>query len=328
MNIGVFYTKNYNKILQNMHIPDDAKTIVEPFVGNGDLLKFVEIPKTFECYDIDPKIPNAIKQDTFINVPDYNGKFVLTNPPYLAKNKSTSKEIYKKYKQDDLYKCFIEQLISAKCIGGIIVIPLNFWCSIRKSDILLRKRFLQKYHILQLNIFEEKVFEDTSYTICSFQFERHNGKQEIKTTIYPSNINFDLKLTDYVIGGEIYKLKQSNDIKISRLTSDNEDNPNITNIKINCIDSSKKICAEFSDELYVDATEKKSARSFATLIIEPYIDEGTQKMLIDDFNNYMTKMREKYHSLFLTNYRENGRKRLSFDLAFKIMNHLLSKILD
>ena len=30
--------------------------------------------------------------------------------------------------------------------------------------------FLEKYNIILLNIFEEQVFDDTTYTICSFQF--------------------------------------------------------------------------------------------------------------------------------------------------------------
>ena len=38
----------------------------------------------------------------------------------------------------------LEQLIMSIAMGGIIIIPLNFWCSIRKGDIDLRKRFLEK----------------------------------------------------------------------------------------------------------------------------------------------------------------------------------------
>jgi hypothetical protein len=51
-------------------------------------------------------------------------------------------------------------------VGGILIIPLNFWSSIRLSDIELRKVFLEKYDVILLNIFEEQVFDDTTYTIC------------------------------------------------------------------------------------------------------------------------------------------------------------------
>ena len=43
----------------------------------------------------------------------------------------------------------------------------------------------------------------------------------------------------------------------------------------------------------------------------------------------MKKNREKYHSLFLTNYRESNtiaRKRISFNLAYEIVNYLLSEM--
>ena len=94
--LGQFYTTNYEYILSNMKIPNNVKTIIEPFVGNGDLLKFIK--KTnykLEIYDIDPKITDTIKRDTLTNPPDYTDKFILTNPPYLARNKN-KKKIYMK----------------------------------------------------------------------------------------------------------------------------------------------------------------------------------------------------------------------------------------
>ena len=40
--LGQFYTTNQDYILQDMYIPDDVKIIIEPFAGNGDLLKFIK----------------------------------------------------------------------------------------------------------------------------------------------------------------------------------------------------------------------------------------------------------------------------------------------
>ena len=104
--LGQFYTTNYDYILQNMKIPDNIKTIIEPFAGNGDLLNFIQNKEdyTFELYDIDPKCETAIKRDTLQNPPCYDNKFVLTNPPFLARNKNKHKELYDKYNCNDLYK--------------------------------------------------------------------------------------------------------------------------------------------------------------------------------------------------------------------------------
>ena len=40
--LGQFYTTNYEYILSNMEIPQYVNTIIEPFVGNGDLLNFIK----------------------------------------------------------------------------------------------------------------------------------------------------------------------------------------------------------------------------------------------------------------------------------------------
>mgnify|MGYP006090748015 CR=1 FL=1 len=333
---GQFYTTNYDYILQNLKIPDNINNIIEPFAGNGDLLNFIKnTGKKFECYDIEPKKSNIIKRDTLLKPPDYNDKFVITNPPYLARNKSNDKTIFDKYNQNDLYKCFLINLINSKLLGGIIIIPLNFWCSIRKSDIELREKFLNKFNIIKLNIFEEKVFEDTSYTICSFQFENKAAYKNYTSTeciIYPNNkkIEFNLnKNNNFTFGGYIYKLIQNKNIKIERLTKKNKNSSCITKILAKCIDDNinNKIRLELVDTPYIDETLKLSARSYASLIIKPEITLEQQKKLCNDFNNYLNKEREKYNSLFLTNYRESNsiaRKRISFTLVFQIVNYLLN----
>jgi tRNA1(Val) A37 N6-methylase TrmN6 len=123
--LGQFYTTNYEYILQGMFIPQNIHTIVEPFTGNGDLLKFIhkneDIHKKYniECYDIESKKDFIIQQDTLHNPPNYKDKYIITNPPYLAKNKSKNKTLYDKYNVNDLYKCFIKNIIENTCLGGI-----------------------------------------------------------------------------------------------------------------------------------------------------------------------------------------------------------------
>lgn len=188
--LGQFMTTNYEYILKNMYIPSNVHTIIEPFCGKGDLLKFLsdDHKYTLECYDIDPQHDIATQRDTLLEPPSYEEKFVLTNPPYLARNKASNKILFDKYDTNDLYKCFIKSLIQDNPVGGIIIIPLNFLSSIRKGDILLRQQFLEVFDITQINIFEEKVFDDTTYTICSIQFMLKQDTPIIKIDIYPLNI--------------------------------------------------------------------------------------------------------------------------------------------
>jgi len=341
---GQYYTSNYTKILQNFTIP--VKNIIEPFAGYCDLLKFINCEITddkppelktgdyiVECYDIDPKFPFIQKRDTLADPPSYVNKFILTNPPYLARNKTQNKEIFNKYDTNDLYKCFIENIMINKCIGGIIIIPLNFWCSQRKNDINLRKRFLEVYKIIHLNIFEEQVFDDTSYTVCSFQFEAsapniNPNIKQINTTIYPSNKNIVVNLTDnYLIGGQIYSLKGSEKYKISRATTKNKEN--ITNILIKCLDDSEKSQINASQGQFIDKTKNLSARTYMTPTITPKITEEQEKTLIVEFNKLLNKYRTEYNSLFLSNYREStdiSRKRISFELIYIVLSHIIDNL--
>jgi hypothetical protein len=341
---GQFYTTNYKYILSGMTVPNNIKTIVEPFVGNKDLISFIENKEKYkiEMYDIVPKYDDIIKRDTLLNPVDLNNKFAITNPPYLARNKSQNKIIFEKYKMNDLYKCYISQLIdSDNHLGGIIIIPLNFFSSIRKNDIQLRKNFLSKYNILLLNIFEERVFDDTSYTVCSFQYEQKILElKNIKTNIYKNgkilkNLDIQLnKINNYTIGGDIYLLPRSKKYYITRLTSENLNETNyITNLLVKCIDDNINnkinISVVQDKSIYVDDTPNSSARTYATLLINPPIDKNKQKILANTFNNYLNEQRIKYHSLFLTNYRESkdiARKRISFDLVYQIVGYLLDKL--
>lgn len=334
-NLGQFYTSNYEYILQGMKIPKDTKLIVEPFAGNGDLVEFAksQLPDAkFECYDIDPKNKQTVLRDTIKDPPSYKDKYVITNPPYLARNKCKDKTLFDKYDTNDLYKCFILELIENVCSGGILIVPLNFWSSIRPTDIKLRKSFLSKYDVKLLNIFEEQVFEDTNYAVCSFQFNKRINTLPFDIIVYPSKIKIKTELTydnRYMIGGEIYNLLTDKTYTITRLTKKNKADAN-TNILVKCIDDNKanqiglKMVSD--DERYIDSTPNQSARTYATLIITPQIDKEKQTQLVEKFNKFLKEYRDKYHSLFLANYRENkdiARKRISFDLVYQIVKYIL-----
>jgi len=331
--LGQFFTTNYEYILQNMYIPDNVKYIIEPFCGNEDLLNFIKDKEKYiiEKYDIDPKNENIIKNDSLLNPISYTNKFIITNPPYLARNKNKEKTYYDLYQTNDLYKCFIKNILENECLGGIIVVPLNFISSIRKNDIELRKNFVKKYNIIKINVFEEKVFLDTTYTVCCILFsaDKNIGTSEIN--IYPINKRIQIIFNEennYTIGGEIYKLKYNKDIIVNRLIKGDICN---TNLLLKCIDdnSTNRIQIKIveDDEIYYDMTDKKSARSYCSFIIEPKLSIQNQKLLCDKFNKLLNEYREKYHSLFLTNYRESNdisRKRISFDLAYVLIKYILS----
>jgi hypothetical protein len=324
---GQFFTTNYKYILNNIKIiPSDLSDsklkfikskniksdkseriiIIEPFCGNGDLLQHLEEYKNtkfiIQKYDIEPTSPDIKQQDTILNPPDYKNSWVITNPPYLSRNKNVNKSYYDKYNTNDLYKCFIKELLTNKAQGGILIIPLNFFCSIRKNDIELRSDFLNIYNITHLNIFEHQVFNDTSYTVCSFGFKLNTSQSNLyhilKCDIYSQQdtySSFIFKLNEdnnYTFGGEIYNLQQSK-FKISRLFDIAD---KTTNILLKCIDDKELINLKYvvDSKLFIDKSVNKSARSYATLDINPLITPEIQMKLVDDFNKFLSEYRIHY----------------------------------
>jgi hypothetical protein len=324
--LGQFYTTNSDYILQNLELPNDID-IVEPFVGQGDLITWVDKklkPKSIQTFDIDPKIDCSEIRNTLESPPDYKGKYVITNPPYLAKNKNKDKSLYELYSVDDLYKAFLLSLVEKDCEGGIVIIPLNFFSS--ESD-KVRLKFLSKYEVSVVNVFEEKVFNDTSYTICSFNFFKKENitSQTVRFIIHPSKkeMLFTLKNSNgFRIGGEVLSCK--NKFNFGRLL---EGQTPSTNLKLYAVDSGTqdgRIRLVVSDEPYYG---KQTDRVFCS--ITSRISLINEQKICNDFNSELERLRKEYNSLFLTNYREStkhySRKRISFKQAFCLLNQIVQK---
>ena len=295
------------------YIPEKEK-IIEPFYGNGDLVKNIDC----EYYDIDFPPDSPHHRDTLLNPPDYNGKYVITNPPYLAKNKAKDKKYFEKYQYDDLYKIAIHTILAAE--GGILIVPINFIADERSKNI--RKEFFEKFSIERLNIYLDGCFENTNYNVCSFAFRKqHNDGELVKTFIYKDKqiVNETviclLQQYDYRLGGEFfYRLKQVK-TPFSRLTLEKPDNP--TNINIVCIDKTNEpLHFYYSEEPYYG---KQSDRNLATLSFSGNLSKELQLKLIEDANYIINDFRKSTFNLCLTNYRDRSRKRIGFTEAYQIM---------
>jgi hypothetical protein len=328
--LGQFYTTNSQYILQGMCVPSGVK-LIEPFVGNGDLVRWSE-RADWEMFDLEPKDQDATQQDTLMNPPYYKGKYVVTNPPYLASNKTKDQQVFQKWKQGDLYKCFIKSFIDGNVAGGIMIIPLNFLCD---RGTKLREEFFTNYHIQKINIFEEQVFDDTDYTVCSIQFEKGPQTGPFSATMYPSKTTIDIDLnsaTGWRIAGHLFENVKS-DYKIGRFfenlnhTPRRKDAPIVTGLKLRAIDGGSmdnRIKLLANQEPFCG---KISDRTNATITTN--IEIKNEQQLADKFNQTIEELRDKYHSLFLTNYRMSSkhyaRKRISYKLAFNIIKMILEE---
>lgn len=328
--LGQYYTRNASYIFNGLlEIYPDRCIIVDPFAGEFDLLNLIKDSHPIEAYDIDPKIEGTIHQDTLLNPPDYKGKWILTNPPYVARNLSKDKTLFDKYNLDDLYKIALNTMIG--CEGGSIVIPLNFFSNDRS---VIRERFLSQYKIVRLNIFEEQVFDDTAYTVCSFSFVRSDNRikeQIIDTYFYPRKKNHQIKISEeygYMIGGDFFfRMMGEDDLGLSRLLKGGKPNSKLFLRAIDGGSPENKISLQIAEPFY----GIKSDRVFASIVLPDNITLSLQqqKEICEEFNSLINRKREEFNSLFLTNFRNSSktyaRKRISFNLAYGIISYLIKR---
>ncbi len=110
------------------------------------------------------------------------------------------------------------------------------------------------------------------------------------------------------VSKEIYNLIKSNVILLKAIDSGTEQG---------------KIALENIKKYGVDCLiSKSSSRHMIYLIFKKQIPVEEQKKIIKLFNKEINKFRDFYLSLFLTNYRDNDRKRISFDFTYKFINYL------
>jgi hypothetical protein len=358
--LGQFFTTNVKYILSGMEEYVKDKRITDPFAGNSDLLDWAKSngAKNYYGFDIDKNLLNEnIKyNDSLVHIS--KSTFILTNPPYLAKNKMDKKQKEKYMLEcDDFYLLAIKKIIESECVEGILIVPVNF-LSAENSD-KIRKEFLSIYKMVKINFFKNRVFEDTSYNVVAIYFVKDNLNVEVrklKITSFPDNIEniyiVERKYNYKIAGRELYDIKNnSKSLKIKRLTeqmmNENKGKYNIniflndykteksykitkdfkdklkSNIIIlNCIDGKleNKICAEDIRNYGKDCLVGKStSRNIAYILLENVSIEN-QKKLIKMFNDKLNNLRGKYNSLFLTNFRDNDRKRISFEFCYSLLN--------
>jgi len=217
-----------------------------------------------------------------------------------------------------------------------------------------------KFEIVKLNIFTQQVFDDTTYNVVSFYFRKKRDKCEknkISATIFPKGQDIDFiieKRFGWQMGGNFLNevKKAKNRLRVSRLTEESlrpgdqavplafQNIKYTQNIRIDrglkltlernilllrAIDSKngKKIQLEDIRNYGIyGLVGKNTSRNMAHIIFGENISIEEQEDIMARFNKELGENRDKYFSFFLTNFRDNGRKRISFDFVYKLINHI------
>jgi hypothetical protein len=325
--LGQFFSSNEELIKDHIKYVSKDDLLIDPFAGMKDLLKFFD--NRHEAYDIMPMLDDIIYNDSINNPPSYKGKFIITNPPYLASNKTDKyADLFEKFNTDDLYKVSVYTFIP-EAEKGIIILPTGMWFNERNQS--FREKFLSTFTVYEVSVFNKQMFKDTSYSVCSFYFERKNiSKHNIKFKIIDVNNNIDYielsfsKENNFSIINDVYKTfkKYKNKLSVGRYTEGNI--KGLTKIKLDCLDNinSKIKC-------YIDEPFKgiETDRAFITFTINGItLTLNDQNIIVNEFNKRLNKLRVLYQDSFLSNYRNNGRKRISFGFAYALIEDIISDL--
>lgn len=368
--LGQFFTTNADHILQGFGKNIKGKKVTDPFAGSGDLMKWAtkNHAKSVAGFDVDKGLVNNKKifyNDSLNNPKEYS--FVITNPPYLHKNKADKETKQTCFFGDnaifeDLYQVSLKAI--SKSEEGIVIVPLNFLSAENSQKI--REIFFSKFKITRLNIFTQQVFDDTTYNVISFHYAKKTNdatKISFDAHIFPDNHKIKIELEErygWQLGGEFISRINSakNILGVYRLTTkDLTEGPfsvrmafnNIKDIEEKKLDSVLKDALEHNI-MFLRAIDskngkkiqledirnykvygligKETSRNMAYLMFKKPLTIPEQEKLIKLFNKELKEAREKHLSLFLTNFRDNNRKRISFDFTYKLLNYLYENIMS
>lgn len=261
---------------------------------------------------------------------------------------------------EDLYQISLSSLENSE--EGIVIVPINFLSaenSQKIRDFFFSKFKIIEMNYFKQQVFPDTTYNVIAFYYKK-KINPLEDSFSIKTHIYPENkmVNINLKkIFHWAIGGELLNIiwSQQNILGVRRLTEkDLKDKKGPIKIRaaynhikdlleirvskemydmlhsnvilLKAIDSGSedgKLALENIKDYGVECLiSKESSRHMIYLIFDKPLKVGEQKRIIELFNKEINKLRETHLSLFLTNYRDKDRKRVSFDFVYKFINYL------
>lgn len=315
LELGQYYTVfnpfkhfRFNEWFLNA-LKNSNNQVLEPFAGSNNLIKMLKENYQFEfkSYDLEP---NNIKEVEQLDTLKYFPKgfnLVITNPPYLSKNKSTKYKIpFPNSKFDDLYKLCLKITLENVDYAAFII-PASF---INAKTINLWDR-LDTYILLN-----KKMFNDTDTPVCLALF---SPKSEIskKQLFVGEKELLDWESLKNQIDYEFPKANSHHKIQFNSIEG---------NLGLFAVDSPKGKSIRFclSDE--VDKYPiKTSSRNITKILIDKKINQDD----INDLNNLIEKYRNISNDIFLNSFKglikdgNDYRKRLDYRTARIIITKFL-----
>lgn len=320
--LGQYFTTNSGYILSGFEDVVQDKVVIDPFAGGKDLLKWGEINGSVGSvgYDLEPQSDDIIQKDSIANPPSYAGMVLVSNPPFLSKNKfKGDKSVFEQWKQNDLYKCHLASL-AKDCDEALIILPSNFLC---ESSAKARSKLFETHHIVKVKYWNTPVFEDATTGITVIHVKR--GKKPYqKFEIYHGTDNFTFEAVlescySYLHGKDFFDVinKASGALKVVK-TDKGMPKPN-TNIVVGLLDKGKWGSGLSYNEGEPIYCSPKSFTTYQLTLPDVELSEAQQRQIVYHFNDVLRQNRNKYHDMFLSNYMGPRQKILSRSFINKLL---------
>jgi len=360
--LGQFFTKNTDYILSGLEGYIKGKQVTDPFAGAGDLLDWAERHGAASTagFDVDRQWVDGTRiryHDSLQSPGEY--RFVLTNPPYLYQNKMEDNSLLLNSKHTDLYQLSLERVMASE--EGIVIVPVNLLSSENARYIreLFFSRFVMvRCNYFTEQVFSDTTYTIIAFYYARRESRVNQNEMEFELVIYPEGRKTAIRIYkafNWQIGGEFLdKVRRyGNRLSITRLEEEDlkpgayviraaytnlaipatyqVDRRVFERIKKNivvlkAIDTGSavgRIGLEDIRRYQLDAlVSSKTSRHQIFLLFPEYISIDEQEEIITLFNREIEEKRREYFSLFMTNFRDHGRKRISFHAAYCLINYL------
>jgi len=337
---GQFFTTNSASLLAPYVDLVRGKKVVDPFAGGGDLLRWAAEngAANLQGFDLEPcefDLCAIEPRDSLLNPPDLAGSFLVSNPPYLAANKSRDKRPFEHWGQNDLYKCHLASIVESGCNEGVLILPSNF---ISERRAKARALFFENFQLLRLDYFYYQVFPEATTGIAVMAFQR---EKLVNERSFPAFIHYSPERTeqvsvnispqqDWLWGEEFFRFIDLKPLSIQKWTGVSKsdmDGGFLSNIVLGLLDKGAwRQGLSFNSGKPVICGEK----SFTTyqLVLPEALPESTQRRVIELFNERLEFFRERYHGLFLANFMGADQKILSRDFCHRLFTACLRGLDD
>ncbi len=283
----------------------------DPFVGDGSVLaatRYVGIENLIGLSQVENETWQV--NDSLVKIPKVDGAIILTNPPYLAKNSATRKDIdmsiyFDESPYQDLYLIALDKMVRVQKYI-VAIIPESFISSNFKFKNLLHS----------ITILEENPFTNTETPVCVVCFDGiTKDYKDIK--IYKNE-----KLETTLEMAETLRYEPNNNVKIEF------NDPNGW-LAIRAIDSTNDvdfIKFGFKEEIEYD-WDKIGPDSRLFTLLSLNVSDELKQQFIDKCNETLNDIREKSVDTILTAFKGNTKKgvrrrRLDFKLARAIVERV------